>query len=194
MKKIILPVLLVVLCLTACQSPDLALENKQLKEQIAVLETKVQELATQTPSAASAPTPSPSISQPPAEVEPSEAPSVAPSVSPSPSVSQSAQPTTIPFKKLNKNADEYKGTYVKYTGKLIQVMASDGQEEYRLALDKYYNQVIYVVYYGKTDFVEDDKVTVIGTIIGAYTYESTAGYKITVPSMVADSVSKPKKK
>jgi hypothetical protein len=49
------------------------------------------------------------------------------------------------------------------------------------------NEVIYVVYnsgFG-TEFVRDDNITVYGNITGSITYESVAGYQITIPSMEA---------
>jgi hypothetical protein len=42
-----------------------------------------------------------------------------------------------------------------------------------------------VLYDGTTNAVEDSTITIYGEIMGSYTYESVAGYQITVPQMNA---------
>jgi hypothetical protein len=50
------------------------------------------------------------------------------------------------------------------------------------------NDVVYVTYEGTTPFVEDDVVTVYGTVKGSNSYESQAGYNITLPHLVAEII------
>ena len=99
----------------------------------------------------------------------------------------------IPFKQIDKNPDRYAGEYVKYRGEIIQIMESEDSTVIRLAVTKTsygydYNDVIYVEYGDWTEFVEEDVVTVYGTIYGSYTYTSQAGYEISLPSLIADEV------
>ncbi|MGA9174376.1 MAG: hypothetical protein WBZ33_10440 [Thermoactinomyces sp.] len=48
-----------------------------------------------------------------------------------------------------------------------------------------YNDVIWVDYLGTTDYVEDDVVTIYGTVLGSKTYTSQAGWEITLPEVNA---------
>ena len=104
-----------------------------------------------------------------------------------------ANAKTISFDKLNKNPDRYKGEYVKYRGEIVQIMESDGMTAIRLSITKAsygwsVSDIIYVAYVGYTDFVDEDVVTIYGEVSGSYTYTSTAGWNITLPLVVADSI------
>ncbi len=82
---------------------------------------------------------------------------------------------------------------MKYTGKVLQINEGFITTDIRLAVTKTsygysVNDVIWVEYIGTTDFVEDDIVTVYGEITGSYSYTSIAGWKITLPSMDADTI------
>lgn len=97
----------------------------------------------------------------------------------------------IRFAELDKNPDKYAGEYVKYKGQIIQIMEDETSTDIRLAVtkDSYgydFNDVIYITYEGTTEFVEDDIVTVYGTVEGSLTYESQAGYQITLPHIEAE--------
>lgn len=96
-----------------------------------------------------------------------------------------AKCSEVDYNQLNKNPDKYGGEYLKFTGKIIQISESDTGGMMRVALDDYYSDVIYVPYFISTDFVEDDYVTVYGVCEGDYTYTSTIGASITVPSVRA---------
>lgn len=96
-----------------------------------------------------------------------------------------AQCQEISFNKLNKNADKYKGEKLKFSGQIIQIMEDDDGGVMRLATDEYYSDVIYVVYLGNIDYVEDDHVTVYGYCDGDYSYTSTIGASVTLPKIDA---------
>ena len=51
-----------------------------------------------------------------------------------------------------------------------------------------FNDIIFVEYAGLTEFVEDDVVTVYGEIYGTYSYTSQAGWEISLPGLIADSI------
>ncbi|MFD1019768.1 hypothetical protein [Thalassobacillus hwangdonensis] len=99
-----------------------------------------------------------------------------------------ADAETIDFKQLDKNADRHAGKYVTYTGEIIQIMEGDNYTQIRLALDDWGNEVLFVEYDGYTDFVEGDKVTIYGEVYGSYSYQSQAGWEITLPGILADIV------
>ncbi|WP_108669136.1 hypothetical protein [Peribacillus acanthi] len=104
-----------------------------------------------------------------------------------------ANAKTIPYKQIEKNPDRYKDEYVKYTGQIVQIMEGDNLTQIRLAVtkDSYgysFSDIIFVEYAGLTDFVEDDIVTIYGTVYGAYSYTSQANYEISLPGIIADSV------
>lgn len=93
--------------------------------------------------------------------------------------------TTIDFKELDKNPNKYTSEIVKYEGEIIQIMEDNDLTRIRLALDDWYEQILYVEYDGYTDFVEDDDVTIYGEIYGSYTYDAESGWEITVPGVIA---------
>ncbi|QFK70406.1 hypothetical protein F7984_03685 [Pradoshia sp. D12] len=104
-----------------------------------------------------------------------------------------ANAKTISFDKLNKNPDRYKGEYVKYRGEIVQIMESDGMTAIRLSITPTsygwsVSDIIYVAYLGYTDFVDEDVVTIYGEVNGSFTYTSQAGWDITLPLVIADSI------
>ena len=99
----------------------------------------------------------------------------------------------IRFAELNKNPEKYSGEFVKYQGEIIQIMEDESSSVIRLAvtMDSYgydFNDVVYITYDGTTSFVDEDEITVYGTVKGSHTYESTAGYEITLPLIEAEII------
>ncbi len=103
----------------------------------------------------------------------------------------------VSYAELSKNPDSYKGTSVKFTGQILQILESNGQGVIRLSVTNLgygtwsSDDVVYVTYTGHNDFVNGDVVTVYGVLQGSYTYTSQANYQITLPSMEACDVEKP---
>lgn len=101
------------------------------------------------------------------------------------------------YKQLKKNADKYKWTKAIYTGKVVQVQEGDNITHLRIEVTKgeynIWSDVIFVVYEGTTDIVEDDIVKVYGELQGDYEYESQAGWKIHVPRLDAEVIKVTKK-
>lgn len=102
-----------------------------------------------------------------------------------------AQP--IEYAQFKKNPDRHTGEYVKYEGQIIQIMEGDDLTQIRLAVtqDSFgwnSNDLIFVEYDGLTDFVEEDVVTIYGEVYGSYNYESQAGWDITLPAVLADTI------
>lgn len=104
---------------------------------------------------------------------------------------------TIPYKELEKNPFKYEGTPISFTGEVLQIQEEDAEDEQgrpttntvlRLAINGDPNQILYVTsqtFGGMEEVYAEDTITVYGEITGSTTYESVAGYQITIPSMDA---------
>lgn len=99
--------------------------------------------------------------------------------------------TGITYSQLARTPDDYKNKKVKFSGKVIQVIEEYGYINIRLAVNSDYDQIILGEYYSdivKSRVLEDDIITIYGTSDGLYTYQSTMGGKITIPSISIDRI------
>jgi hypothetical protein len=64
-------------------------------------------------------------------------------------------------------------------------MENYGLTEIRMDVNNNYGDTIYVTYDETTSAVEEDTITVYGEVYGSYTYESQAGWQITLPKIEA---------
>ncbi|HFK1499682.1 tcdA-E operon negative regulator [Bacillus sp. UMTAT18] len=106
---------------------------------------------------------------------------------------QKQEAKQIRYAELKKNPDKFKMEFVKYQGEILQIMESGSSTVIRLAVTKEaygynFNDIVYVTYDGTTQFVDKDVVTVYGRVMGSHTYESTAGYQITLPHIEAQII------
>lgn len=101
---------------------------------------------------------------------------------------------TYTFEQIARNPDKFKGTNVKLTGEVVQVIDGLASKSLRVNITKngtystYYTDTIYVNYMteeGEDRILEDDIITVYGTAQGDYSYTSTIGTKITLPFVSA---------
>lgn len=104
---------------------------------------------------------------------------------------------TIPYKELEKNPFKHEGTPISFTGEVLQIQEEDEMTEQgisttntvlRLVINGDPNQILYVTsqrWGGMKGVYNGDTITVYGEITGSTTYESVAGYRITIPSMDA---------
>lgn len=110
----------------------------------------------------------------------------------SPEQYKASCPAGPPFANLNKNPDSFKGTKVRYRGKVVQALESAGTTELRVDITNsgygFWTDTIYVTMSGTTPAVTDSIVDVYGTVGGSYTYTSQANYKITLPLINAQYV------
>ncbi|MGD0272473.1 MAG: hypothetical protein ABSB96_01880 [Gaiellaceae bacterium] len=88
--------------------------------------------------------------------------------------------TTIPFNQLNKNADGYAGTRVKYYGEIFQIQESSyggGMMLFSVTDMGYdiWTDEVWVNYTGHVRGAEGDKLTIYGTVVGTKTYEAQMG-------------------
>lgn len=95
---------------------------------------------------------------------------------------------------IARDPDKYKGTYAKYTGKIIQVLENGNYCELRVNITKgkySYSDTIYVTYTrkdGESRLLEDDIVTIYGNNAGLITYETIFGGSITIPQVYASYI------
>lgn len=106
-----------------------------------------------------------------------------------------AQCQDIAYDELARNPDSYKGQYLKFRGKIIQVMDDGSAVTYRINVtcgeyDIWDDTVLVGYSYkeGDSRFLEDDIVSFYGMSAGLYTYKSTLGGNITIPSVLAEYV------
>ena len=98
---------------------------------------------------------------------------------------------SVDYSKIARNPDKYLGQKLKFSGKVLQVVEGDGEVTLRVATDGAWDDVVLVAY--KSDIIssrvlEEDMVVMYGKFGGLYTYQSTMGASISVPSMVLDKI------
>lgn len=99
--------------------------------------------------------------------------------------------TGITYDQLARTPDEFKGKKVKFYGKVVQVLESDGMVHIRLAVDDNYDTILLGEYNASivgSRVLEDDEITIYGTSAGVITYESTMGGSITIPGVAIDRI------
>lgn len=105
---------------------------------------------------------------------------------------------TYDYKDVFRNAEDYQGKPAKFSGEVIQVMDVDGGSVLRVNVtpDEYgiYEDTIYVLWFDDDKgndpdainrVIEDDIITMYGTLEGTETYEATSGASITIPRFYA---------
>lgn len=98
------------------------------------------------------------------------------------------------YEEVFRNPDNYKGKNAVFRGEVIQVLEEDGEYTLRVNVTEgryIWEDTILVSYTaepGASRILEDDIVTLYGTMKGVYTYESVMGADITVPLMLAEYI------
>lgn len=102
--------------------------------------------------------------------------------------------TGITYNQLARTPDDNKGKLVKFSGKIIQVMESDENSAYRMAVDGSYNTVLYLIMpkdlVKNNRVLENDYITIYGKSGGTITYQSTGSGNITIPAVLVDKISR----
>lgn len=101
--------------------------------------------------------------------------------------------TGITYSQLARTPDDYLAKKVKFSGEVVQVMEDGDSIGIRLAVDGDYDNIILGTFDSSIVYeriLEDDYITVYGLSSGIYTYESTMGASISVPSMTIDKISR----
>ncbi len=99
--------------------------------------------------------------------------------------------TGITYEQLARTPDNYEGEKVKFKGEVLQVLEDETSVEIRLALDDYYEDILYCAYDKKiTSYrvLEGDIITIYGTSVGLISYESTGSGVITIPAVYVEKI------
>lgn len=101
---------------------------------------------------------------------------------------------TYTFEQIARNPNNFKGTNVKLTGEVVQVIEGLYSNSLRVNITKkgtystYYTDTVYVNYVleeGEDKILENDIITLYGTSQGDYSYTSTIGSTVTLPLIFA---------
>jgi hypothetical protein len=105
-----------------------------------------------------------------------------------------ARAQEIEYRVLEKSPDKYKGVVMTYTGHVAQIIEDAGVTFMRVEVTQSeygnWSDVVGVIYMGTLDVFDDDIVSFWGPGSGTYEYESQAGWKISIPSVLAKYVEK----
>ena len=96
------------------------------------------------------------------------------------------------YESFARDESTYKSKPISFTAKVVQVVEDDDTTIYRLAVDKSYDAIFLGTISNsnlKIRILEDDIVKIEGTSTGLYSYQSTLGGKITIPSCSITSYS-----
>lgn len=99
--------------------------------------------------------------------------------------------TGITYDQLARTPDDYKGSKVKFSGKVVQVIEGDGKVQLRLAVNNSYDNILFLEYDSslvKSRVLEDDQITIYGISAGTITYQSTMGGNITIPAVLVQKI------
>ena len=113
----------------------------------------------------------------------------------------SLAPKALTYKKLNykevsRSPDEYTGEYFTFDGTVLQVLEEDQGDgttlvEMRITTKSDWDDVVYVGYFrpnSEKRILEDDRVTIKGECLGLVSYEAVLGNTITIPQVLAHTV------
>lgn len=98
--------------------------------------------------------------------------------------------TDIPYAELFRNADNYKGQYVRYSGNVIQVLGESGNWNLRVNITKKvigthesWDDTVFIFSYSPERVIDKDVIEFTAYVNGTTTYKSTFGQDITIPSL-----------
>lgn len=100
---------------------------------------------------------------------------------------------TISYEELMRNPENNNGEFVKYIGKVVQIVSEgDYFSEYRIDITYYgygFSDTVYVIFPHEEEnnvkLIEDDLVSFYGTSSGMYSYTSALNSTVTLPRITA---------
>ncbi len=100
------------------------------------------------------------------------------------------------YKEIARNPDKVKGNKAIVSGKIIQVIEEGDMVGLRVNISRsdwgLYTDTVFVTYMRKSSdedrFLEDDIITILGTLDGLYTYEAVSGAQVTLPLIQSDYI------
>lgn len=97
----------------------------------------------------------------------------------------------ITIEKLKKNASRYTGDVWAFSGRVLQIFEEGNATGARIGTGSWDAEAVWVEASFTTEFVEDNRVFVVGTLQGTHSYTSQAGWEITIPKLTAVAIVKP---
>lgn len=103
-------------------------------------------------------------------------------------------PSTYPtqtYDEMARNGDSHAGEKLQITGKVLQVQDSDdGGATLRVATSADGYDDVYLVQIFSSEWkghrlLEDDQITIYGTVYGLYSYKTVLGNNVTLPAIIA---------
>ena len=102
---------------------------------------------------------------------------------------------SISYDTLSRTPDDYKGEYVKFSGKVVQVCSEASSmfyySTYRVATSGSYDNIVYIKvdnYGSGSRILEDDRITFYGKFDGLYTYTTVMGASVTIPCIIVEYI------
>lgn len=90
----------------------------------------------------------------------------------------------LDYRRLKTNPEGYRGRRVHYRGRIVQVLVEGDTTFMLVDVAGYNNGNIALLYHGsQPEFVERQYVHVYGRVVGTYSYESQAGWNISIPQI-----------
>lgn len=100
--------------------------------------------------------------------------------------------TDLTYEQLIRNPLDYIGEKVKFSGTVLQVINTNGNNKLRIAMNSDSNQCILCSYsrldMNNTNIIEGDKLVIYGISEGTEDYISVAGIQLTVPSVMVERI------
>lgn len=99
--------------------------------------------------------------------------------------------TGITYEDMARDKSGRIGEYVKFSGKVIQVIVGDQENQYRLATNGDYDDVILIeINHQKLEqnILEDDQITIEGLSVGNITYETVRGDTREIPFVLVENL------
>ena len=99
--------------------------------------------------------------------------------------------SSVTYAMLERNAERFRGRNVVFSGKILEIHeSSDGSAFMRLGLGEYGEHALAVMapVPPHESIVANSRARVYGMLSGSYTYQSQAGWTITIPQIVSVAV------
>ncbi len=103
-----------------------------------------------------------------------------------------ARDSGLGYKQLSKNPDRWIGTFVKFRGKVFTIKEEEGATIIQMNVTHHgydiWDDQIVVLVERYTNIVEDNVITVFGTVQGSLSFTTVAGWTLTVPAVKAEAI------
>ena len=101
--------------------------------------------------------------------------------------------TGLTYEDIARNPEQNKFEYVKFEGKIVQVIRSPYVNQYRMAINGDYNKIVLFEIVDETtlsgNILENDYVCIKGKFLKEQTYTTIFGAQVTLPFILVDDVS-----